>query len=164
MDAFQIDVGTHELTFCAAHFITYGEAEAEPLHGHNYRLRVGLEGPVDEHGMVHDFLAVREHAGALADRLDHQVLLPASNPRMDVRREAGTVTVRRSPDGAEYRFPEDDVAILPVRNTTAELVAAWAADRLEEALQSAGPDLRTLRVEVEEEPGQSATCRRQLSG
>lgn len=164
MDEFEIDVGTHELTFCAAHFVTYGDAGAEPLHGHNYRLRVALEGELDENGMVHDFLDVREHAGALADRLDHRVLLPGSSPVVELRREDGAVTARRASDGAEYRFPEEDCVVLPVRNTTAELVAGWAADELEGRLRRADPRLRSLRVEIEEEPGQSAACERGLSG
>ena len=46
--------------FSAAHFITYNGNICEPLHGHNYRVWVEVEGPLDENQYVVDFIALRD--------------------------------------------------------------------------------------------------------
>jgi 6-pyruvoyltetrahydropterin/6-carboxytetrahydropterin synthase len=56
-------------------------------------------------------------------------------------------------------FPRGDCVLLPIENTTAELLARWIAERLKAEIQrqhSFTPQV--LRVEVEENIGQSATC------
>jgi 6-pyruvoyltetrahydropterin/6-carboxytetrahydropterin synthase len=58
----------------------------------------------------------------------------------------------------EWLFPRDDCVLLPIENTTAELLARYIAQRLLEDLRKQHhfePDV--LRVEVEENIGQSAT-------
>ncbi len=64
-----------EFTFDAAHFLTKYHGKCENLHGHTYRLRVTVEGPVGEDGMVVDFkelkVLVKEK---VIDRYDHQNL------------------------------------------------------------------------------------------
>jgi 6-pyruvoyltetrahydropterin/6-carboxytetrahydropterin synthase len=53
--------------------------------------------------------------------------------------------------------------MLPVPNTTAEMLARYLAGRVKEELQSAGAArLRALSVEVEESFGQSAWCRERM--
>lgn len=48
-----------EFTFDAAHFLTKYHGKCENLHGHTYRLRVTVEGEIQEDGMVVDFLEVK---------------------------------------------------------------------------------------------------------
>jgi 6-pyruvoyltetrahydropterin/6-carboxytetrahydropterin synthase len=49
--------------------------------------------------------------------------------------------------------------LLPIENTTAELLARYIAERLADDLRRHhGFTARVLRVEVEENIGQSATC------
>ena len=43
MSTFKVHVSKDYLIFCAAHFVTY-DGVCEPLHGHNYRASVTLEG------------------------------------------------------------------------------------------------------------------------
>jgi 6-pyruvoyltetrahydropterin/6-carboxytetrahydropterin synthase len=59
----------------------------------------------------------------------------------------------------EWLFPRDDCVLLPIENTTAEMLARYIGDRLTVTLgrqHSFTP--KVLRVEVEEDLGQSATC------
>jgi 6-pyruvoyltetrahydropterin/6-carboxytetrahydropterin synthase len=57
-----------------------------------------------------------------------------------------------------WSFPRDECALLPIMNTTAELLADYIARRLRESMIARGWGLpRVLRVEVEESFGQSAT-------
>ncbi len=43
MANFKVHVSKDYLVFCAAHFVTY-DGVSEPLHGHNYRASVTVEG------------------------------------------------------------------------------------------------------------------------
>ncbi len=48
-----------EFTFDAAHNLVNYDGKCEALHGHTYRLRVTLEGPLQEDGMVFDFSEIK---------------------------------------------------------------------------------------------------------
>ena len=163
MDQFRISVSKDGNLFAAAHFITYGGAWAEPLHGHNYRVGAELAGPLDEHHLVFDFVRLKRELKSVAARLDHRVLLAARNPDLPLERTDGGEVVVRS-GSSRYVFPERDVVVLDVPNTTAEMIAGWIADRLLERLGEAASPLTRLEVEVEETTGQSAIVRRSLSG
>lgn len=160
MDQFRIKVSKDAQLFAAAHFITYREGGAEPLHGHNYRVGAEASGPLDEHHLVFDFVRLKGELDAVAAELDHRVLLAADNPSLPIERDEDEVRVR-APRG-RYVFPADDVVVLPIPNTTAEMIAAWIADRLLERLGAAARPLARLEIEVEETTGQSAIVRRDL--
>ena len=61
-----MDEARHEIRlraeFCAAHALVIGGAP-EPTHGHNFRVEVGIEGPLDADGLVCDFHLVEGHLG-----------------------------------------------------------------------------------------------------
>jgi 6-pyruvoyltetrahydropterin/6-carboxytetrahydropterin synthase len=55
-------------------------------------------------------------------------------------------------------FPREDVVLLPIANTTAELLARWIAERLTDAMASEKNFRATrVKIEVEESFGQLAT-------
>lgn len=163
MDQFRISVSKDGNVFAAAHFITYADGQAERLHGHNYRVGAELHGPLDAHHLVFDFVRLERELRAIAARLDHRVLLAAGNPGLPLDRSAeGEISVAHR--GRRYVFPADDVLVLDVPNTTAELIAGWIADRLVESLGEAAASLTRLAVEVEETTGQSAVVDRDLGG
>ena len=59
----------------------------------------------------------------------------------------------------EWIFPRGDCVLLPLENTTAELIARYIAERLRADLEKHHHFVpAVLRVEVEENVGQSATC------
>ncbi len=156
MESYRVHLGPEEVVFSAAHFITYGGDACESLHGHNYRVSATVEGEPDEHGLVVDFLLLREILERLVGRLDHRTLLPGDSERVEVERAGGSVRARHG--GDEYRFPEADVVVLPVDNTTAERIAAHLAGRLAEDLREAGAGrIDRIELEVEESSGQSAS-------
>jgi 6-pyruvoyltetrahydropterin/6-carboxytetrahydropterin synthase len=67
-------------------------------------------------------------------------------------------------DRPRFRFPRSDCALLPVQNTTAELLAAYFADAVWARLRADGfGSLSLIEVEVEESEGQSATYRLPLA-
>ncbi len=161
MPAFRIHVAKDYLNFCSGHFVTYDGSECEPLHGHNYRASIRLEGPLDENAYVVDFVRVKKLMKRLCDELDHRMLLPEHNPRVTIAREADGFEVRCGP--RRYVFPKEDVVLLPIANTTAELLAQHLCGRALAELRGLGVEhLEAIEVEVEETPGQSAIYRESL--
>jgi 6-pyruvoyltetrahydropterin/6-carboxytetrahydropterin synthase len=155
--SFKVRVTKDHLVFCAGHFISYEGDKCERLHGHNYRTAVEVEGGLDENHYVFDFIALKQRTRAITDELDHHMLLPTRNPHIRLQEEPGAVRVRYK--DREWLFPRDDCVLLPIENTTAELLARYIAGRLAEDLRSHHRyEPAVLRVEVEENFGQSATC------
>lgn len=151
--------------FSAGHFITLTDELCEPVHGHNWTVGVDVEGRPDPHGMVVDFIALRDAVTAIVARLDHRMLLPAKNPQLSVTTAAGphgnaevTVTYAAA---RRWVFPADECAILPIANTTAEWLASWVGGELLAWLDGAGSPIRgRLRISVDECLGQSAVWER----
>jgi 6-pyruvoyltetrahydropterin/6-carboxytetrahydropterin synthase len=152
---FRIRVTKDHLTFCAGHFISYEGDKCERLHGHNYRVAIEIEGPLDENHYVFDFIALKNLSQALTAELDHRMLLPLENPHILVAEADGQIEVRYRE--RRWSFPKDDCVLLPIANTTAELLAQYLAERLRQALEQSFQFVpKLMRVDVEESPGQSA--------
>jgi 6-pyruvoyltetrahydropterin/6-carboxytetrahydropterin synthase len=161
-ERFKVRVTKDHLVFCSGHFISYEGDKCERLHGHNYRATVEVEGALDSNFYVFDFIALKHRTKALTDELDHRMLLPLCNPFIAVEERADGIHVRYKE--RRWLFPRDDCVLLPIENTTAELLARYLARRLLEDLQRQyNYRPQVLRVEVEENVGQSATCELRLS-
>lgn len=157
---FSVSVSKDYLVFASAHFITFAGHRCEGLHGHNYRARVTIEGQLNEESwFVFDFVELKRIMRGLVDEIDHLVLLPLQSDRVAVTEEGDIVRV--AVDGQpRYLFPRRDCALLPIPNTTVEMLAEMLAHRLHEKLLQAGAaGLRAIEMEVEESFGQAATCR-----
>lgn len=162
--AYKVRVSKDYLTFASAHFITFEGHKCEALHGHNYRVAATVEGALDpECQFVVDFGVLKAALRRLVEDLDHKVLLPTKNPKVDLRNEGERMAVDYL-GKFTYLFPAGDCAPLPVANTTAEELAAYFAAEIRRHLEQAGyTDLIALEIEVEESFGQSATYRETLT-
>lgn len=160
MRSFKVAVTKDYLVFASAHFITFAGHRCEPLHGHNYRVSVSLEGALDEESWyVVDFSELKRIMRQLCDEIDHKMLLPLRNPKLEVRDSGGSVTVAYE-GKQKYVFPVEDCALLDIPNTTVEMLAQLLAARLRTALSELGVrSLTAIELEVEENFGQSATYR-----
>jgi 6-pyruvoyltetrahydropterin/6-carboxytetrahydropterin synthase len=156
-ESFGVRVAKAEHVFSAAHFITF-DGQCERLHGHNYHVAAEFRGPLDDNRLVIDFLLVRAKLRAIVVELDHFVLLPTQHSQMRVEDNGREVTATL----AERRwvFPSGDCRLLPVANTTAELLAAYIGDRLLNELKPHTGKFQSLRVEVDECDGQIAIWER----
>lgn len=146
--------------FCSAHFITYDGHECEPLHGHNYRAAAALEGPLDENAYVFDFTRLKRTLRAVVDRLDHRMLLPTKSALIRVT-QTGT-EVQAAYRDKRYVFPASDVVLLPIPNTTAEMLAWWISQEIRQGLGGLPPGVTAIEVEVDESSGQRAFYRETL--
>ena len=160
---FKVAVTKDSLVFASAHFITFPGHRCETLHGHNYRTRVVVEGGLEpEAHYVVDFSELKRLMKQLTDEIDHKVLLPLENPKLRIREEGDSVTVAVQ-EKPRYVFPRIDCALLPIPNTTVEMLAQYLAGRVRRELASSGGvELQAIEVEVEENFGQSATYRESL--
>lgn len=156
-ERYQVRVTKDFLVFSAAHFITFAGNLCERIHGHNYRVEVEVEGPLDENYYVFDFIALRDLTKEIVDRLDHRVLLPLQSEQIQVTIESDQVTARF--ETRHWSFPKEDCFLLPIPNTTAELLARWIGLELHQSLQSNQQVVPAVtRVSVEENFGQWGTC------
>jgi 6-pyruvoyltetrahydropterin/6-carboxytetrahydropterin synthase len=161
--SYRVHVSRDNLMFAAGHFVSYEGQKVEPLHGHNYRFGVTVEGPLDENAYVFNFVTLKRLMKRVADELDHRMILPRDNPLIDVEPQGdGGVIVRAR--GQWYRFPQDDVVILPLPNTTAEMLARHLCGRLREELSAVADatHLTAIEVTIEETFGQEAVYREEL--
>lgn len=139
-----IHVTDQKMHFSAAHFVIDGGG-CERLHGHNYTVELFISGPLNEKGMVIDFRRAKQQVIRICKTLDHLVLLPGESSEIKPRDLDDAIEIRI--EKKRYVFPKEDCAILPVRATTAELLAEYFAKQLkfEENL--------LIKVCVSESPG-----------
>ncbi len=160
---FRVEVSKDYLVFASAHFITFRGHQCESLHGHNYRVGVAVEGAVDSECLfVLDFSVLKQLVRKLVDEIDHKVLLPTDNPKLSFHEKDGQLAVDYFGE-PKYVFPRKDCALLPIANTTAEMLAQYLGRAAREQLIKEGyRHLTLLELEVEENYGQSATYRESL--
>lgn len=160
---FRVSVTKDYLVFSSAHFITFAGHRCESLHGHNYRTGITIEGVLDgQSWYVLDFSVVKQMMKRLCDEIDHKVLLPLQSPKVIVteREESVHVSYQGSP---RYVFPRSDCALLPIPNTTVEMLAQYLAGRVRCELEELKlENLTALEIEVEENFGQAAVYRELL--
>lgn len=155
-ERFHVRVTKDYLVFCSGHFISYEGDKCERLHGHNYRAAIEVEGSLDENFYVFDFITLKRCAKAITDELDHRMMLPTKNRVILLEDSAKSVRVRYK--DREWLFPRDDCVLLPIENTTAELLARYIGERLRADLGSTYKYVpEVMRVQVEESFGQAAT-------
>jgi 6-pyruvoyltetrahydropterin/6-carboxytetrahydropterin synthase len=160
---FAVDVHPGDLHFNAAHFITF-DGTCENLHGHNFHVRIRAEGSTRGDAFVVDFVLLNALTADICASLHDRVLLPGASEEVEVWRDGGQVRVRSH--GKAFSFPEEGCALLPVSNTTAEMLAWHILESLVPALEGRGAlaNLEALEVAVEEADHQWGLCRRGFGG
>jgi 6-pyruvoyltetrahydropterin/6-carboxytetrahydropterin synthase len=152
---FTVRVTKDYLVFCSGHFITYQGDQCERIHGHNYRTAVEVEGDLDDNHYVIDFIALKDLTKSIIDELDHRMMLPTRSRHIQLHEDGPNIRVTYR--DRYWSFPREECALVPIANTTAELLANYIADRLRTAMNDRGwTTPQVLRVEVEESFGQSA--------
>lgn len=155
--SFEVSLEKESLVFSSAHFITFNGNVCERLHGHNYRCKCRVIGGLDENGYVIDFIALRDTLQEIVSELDHHVLLPTEHPTISVETESNEVVAKF--EKKRWVFPEEDCVLLPIANTTAELLAMWIGLQLIDRLDAeTKKTLEKVVVSVDENHGQWASA------
>src|SRR3954466_11160866 len=89
---FRVEVSKDYLVFASAHFITFKGHQCESLHGHNYRVGVGVEVSRDRECLfVLAWSVLKQIARQKVEAIDHKGLLPTLNPKIAFREDGDRV-------------------------------------------------------------------------
>jgi 6-pyruvoyltetrahydropterin/6-carboxytetrahydropterin synthase len=152
-ESYTVSLKKEQLVFSAAHFITFAGDICERVHGHNYGVIAEVTGPLDENQYVVDFIALRDGLQAIVQQLDHHMLLPTQHDLINVNTVGDEVHVDFRGE-KRWVFPAEDCLLLPVANTTAELLAKYIGQKLIATLSEV--PLTEIRIGVDENNGQWA--------
>jgi 6-pyruvoyltetrahydropterin/6-carboxytetrahydropterin synthase len=152
---FGVRVYKQYFNFASAHFLIFADGTREELHGHNYQVRVSVEGALDAGDVVLDFTKLKPLVKKTCDDLDHRVILPLGHPLLRVTEEDGSIeAVFAGKD--RFVLPRRDVVLLAIHNTSTERLAEYIAHEVMKKIAETAKNasLTRLEVEVEESGGQ----------
>ena len=156
---FSIEVAKDYFNFASAHFLIFANGERERLHGHNYQVSVAMEGELDRAGVVLDFISFKPLVKRVCDDLDHRTLIQTASPVLKISRNARSVQIVYKKQ--KLLLPRNDVILLPLMNTSTELLAEYVARHIRGRVRRQFPTarIRWMEVAVEETRGQKGTFR-----
>ena len=151
---FIIEVEKDYFNFASAHFLVFANGKREALHGHNYQVSVAVEGEVDSAGVVLDFIAFKPLIKNICDDLDHRTLIQRDSSALKIRRGDHHVIVLYKDQ--RIVLPQRDALLLPIANTSTELLAEYIAGQIRRKVRRRfpGAKLSNIEVGVEEARGQ----------
>ncbi|MCC6148940.1 MAG: 6-carboxytetrahydropterin synthase [Planctomycetes bacterium] len=160
---YTLRVEKEAFNFACAHFLIFADGSREPLHGHNYRAWVEVEGELGPGHYVLDYITFKPIVKQLCDELDHKTILPSQSEHLKVKKQGEHVLAEYA-DGTKFAFPVADTLILDLPNTSTELLATLLAQRVYDVLRQRGEHkhLSAITVGVEEAPGQQTSYRYDL--
>lgn len=159
MSETSLQLAKQNFKFSSAHFLIFDEQSAERLHGHNYQVRVEIGIPnqdvMKDSGFFVDFNVFKKYIKSALDRWDEMVILPKTHPDMkfNTRGTSLEVTFR----DRFYTFPQNEVVLLPVTNTSVEQLSRLLAEDFMREFKI--HKVSFVSVYVEETPGQGATTK-----
>ena len=136
-------INATQVKFSASHFLKE-PLQCSRLHGHNYYISVEVKAPLDENYFVVNFIELKEKIKAIAEALDHRVLIPELCSDLTISKTSESIEVVTNTN-KRYVFPKKDVYLLPLPATTSELLAKFVHDKLKEIY----PD-KIITVKLEE--------------
>ena len=156
---FSIEVAKDYFNFASAHFLIFANGQREPLHGHNYQVSVAMEGELDRAGVVLDFIAFKPLVKQICDDLDHRTLIQTKSPIIKVQRRPRAVEIVYKKQ--RLLLPRSDVILLPLVNTSTELLAEHVARQIQRRVRQKFPvaKISCMEVAVEEARGQRGIYR-----
>ena len=156
---FSIEVAKDYFNFASAHFLIFANGQREPLHGHNYQVSVGMEGELDQAGVVLDFIQFKPLVKRVCDSLDHRTLIQSKSDVIKIHRRPKDVEILYRKQ--RLLLPRGDVILLPLKNTSTELLAEYIAKQIQRRVTAQFPRarIRYLEVGVEEARGQKGIFR-----
>jgi 6-pyruvoyltetrahydropterin/6-carboxytetrahydropterin synthase len=149
--------------FSSGHFLIFDELNAEKLHGHNYRVQVHIGVPdsvdLNKTGYFVDFSEFKKEIKAQLDLWDEHVLLPSEHQDMQIEKKNANYEIHFR--DRFYSFPQNEVVLLPVTNTSVEQLSKILAEVFFQKFKKF--KVQKITVRVEETPGQSASTTIQKS-
>jgi 6-pyruvoyltetrahydropterin/6-carboxytetrahydropterin synthase len=119
---------------------------------------VAMEGELDSAGVVLDFITFKPLVKQICDSLDHRTLVQTESPLLRVRNRSKEVEVLYKKQ--RLLLPRRDVILLPLVNTSTELLAEYIANQIRRGVRRDFlATIKYVKVAVEEARGQRGIFR-----
>jgi 6-pyruvoyltetrahydropterin/6-carboxytetrahydropterin synthase len=160
---FSIEVDKDYFNFASAHFLLFANGSREPLHGHNYQVSVTVEGDLDRAGVILNFITFKPLIKQICDDLDHRTLIQSDSSHLKIQRNGKEVRVFYKDQ--RIILPRRDIILLPLVNTSTELLAEYLAEQIRRKIRAQFPaaQVHLIEVGVEESRGQRGVFRQEFS-
>ncbi len=135
--------------FSSAHFLI-GHEKCGRIHGHNWKVKVEVEGELEEHGWVIDFTLLKNITDELLNKFDHKMLLPNS-----IAYDYTCENLNFTTNSKKYSLPKEDCVIVPIGNITCENLAYFLHKELWQILKKF-KNIHNLEIKVNERDEQGA--------
>jgi len=158
MEYIEIDGWSANIRFSSAHIIPeYNKCGR--LHGHTYAIHAKIYGKPSENGIIVDFRLIKNILKSISETLDHRMLIPSESPIVKVLDDRVEIVN----GGKIYIFPKGDCAILPIKSTSAENIAAYILDEVIKRIKDENlNNVEEIEIGVDEGFGQGARVRKKI--
>jgi len=154
-ETYKLRIFREDFGFSAGHILMYQD-RMEASHGHSYRVSVEIEGRLNKDFMLVDFRTFKECLSRICKNLNHRVLVPILNPRIDISQNHQFTKI--TCDRRHVELPTDDVLCLQLPNLSSEMLAYYVFKEVQNRFRfDKKGGIRRMTVEVIESPGQSAS-------
>lgn len=156
-DTVKLNFSPQTFTFSAAHFTIFSETKRERLHGHNYSVAATLHiKQIKAHGITFDYTIFKRKLKQVCQQLDSYCLLPEKSPYLHIIDHDPHYKVEFNQE--TMFFLKKDTLLLPITNTTLEILSQWFLNQLANDLDFIQQhDITALSIQVFNTPNQSAT-------
>lgn len=104
--------------FSAAHFTLFSKSKRERLHGHRYLVKGTFEMEKREGDLQVNYQEIRSLIFSLCQQFNERVLIPTLSPNLKIELQHNSILA--SFGSSFFSFPKEDVALLPLKNTSIE--------------------------------------------
>lgn len=113
------------------HRLPFHSGKCKNIHGHTYKMRVEIDGELDENGMVMDYYDVSEIISPLVDELDHGFMVKETDTEV-----------------LEFLNKIDSKKVVVPFETTAENITLYLLQKIKEQFSS--DRIKRIKVRVYE--------------
>lgn len=157
-NAITLHIYKQNFKFSSAHFLIFDEKHAERLHGHNYQVQLKMKfkpmnPAMSQQGFCIDFNEIKKWLKDRLNQWDEMVLLPEKHPDFKFQKKGPSLEVTFR--DRFYVFPQNEVVLLPILNTSVELLSQILAQATYAEFMGRGA--QSVEITVEETPGQAAS-------
>ncbi|MHA1166709.1 MAG: 6-pyruvoyl trahydropterin synthase family protein [Candidatus Hodarchaeales archaeon] len=124
MEKIAIKLDNADLTFSCSHFL-HGFGKCDRLHGHNYRIKVILQGDIEGKNALVDFSTLKKVLSTLISKIDHKIILPGKSVYLIISNKANSTNIEITSGKKYYSIPREDIALLPLEATTCERLSIY---------------------------------------
>lgn len=135
--------------FSCAHFTIFSPEKRERLHGHTYNVAASFLAPSDK---FIDYNILKDEILEICKKLDESTIIPENSKHLKIEKLEKSIRIDFNDD--TFLFPEKDVILLPIENTTIEEISEHIYTTLKEKTQKIS---KIHSVSVYSGPGQHCT-------